>query len=99
MMSAATVEKPCGPNTSLIALVAQAGSVSSFIDPDRSTTNAMSRGLAMATARACVENESCPKILPKNKGLVPLGLLVEWRGAAAPALAPGGVGAQAPGGG
>ncbi len=49
-------------------MVAQAGSESSFIEPDRSTTNTMSRGLAMPMAEAVVSKRLRPKTRAKNSG-------------------------------
>src|SRR4051794_9278458 len=57
-----------------MAVVAQHGSVSSFIEPDRSITNAISRGLAIATADALVLNVDWPSTRAKNKGDLPLTL-------------------------
>ena len=56
-----------GTNLALIVGVAQAGSVSSFMDPERSTTSAMSRGPAMAIAEASESKVVRPKMRPKNR--------------------------------
>jgi len=55
-----------------MASVAQQGSLSSFIEPERSTTKAMSRGEAMATAEAEILYERTLKILAKHSGTSPL---------------------------
>ncbi len=54
------------------------GLVSSFIEPDKSTTKAMSRGLTAATAEACWLIALRPKSLPKNRPVWP-PLLVSVR--------------------
>ena len=49
--------------------VAHSGSVSSFIDPDRSTTKTMSRGLSIAIASADLSKFSTPIAGAKKSGL------------------------------
>ena len=64
---------PSAAKASLISPVAQQGSVSSFIEPERSSTKAMSRGLAMATAEAFWVKSNWLKIAPKkNRDLPPV---------------------------
>ncbi len=57
---------PNPPPLEFSAFSAQAGSVSSFIDPERSTTRTMSRGIHQATAVAVESNWPDPNIRPKN---------------------------------
>ena len=45
--------------------------MSSFIEPERSITKAMSRGLTAATADACWLIADWPKMRPKNSEVAP----------------------------
>ncbi len=48
--------------------------MSSFIEPERSTTKQISRGLLNATAEAVALNVLTPKMRPKNVPLLPVEL-------------------------